>query len=74
MPFLLCNILIAFPLFFDISSLVFCTSPWVLGLKIPLYAYIYAGVCVGFTCFTANDRDFSIERRDVFTKTTCCFR
>ena len=81
MPFLLCNILIAFPLFFDISSLVFCTSPWLLCLKNPLYAYIYAGfLCRIFLVllrlmglFPKNDVLFSSKRRVVFFKVTCRF-
>ena len=73
MPFLLCNILIAFSLFFDLSSLVFCTPPWFLCLKNPLYAYIYAGCVLNFSRFTSIVGFFSQKRRVVFTKTTCCF-
>ena len=80
MPFLLCNILIAFPLFFDLSSLTFCTTPWLLSFNNPLYAYIYAGcVCWIFSLFPSmgsfpkNDVLFSPKRRVVFIKTTCCF-
>ena len=80
MPFLLCNILFAFSLFFDLSSLTFCTTPCFLCLNNPIYAYIYAGCVLNFSRFTSivgffsqNDVLFSPKRRDVFTKTTCCF-
>ena len=80
MPFLLCNILIAFSLFFDLSSLTFYITPRLLCFINPLYAYIYAGcVCWIFSLFPSmgsfpkNDVLFSPKRRVVFTKTTCCF-
>ena len=73
MPFLLCNILIAFSLFFDLSSLTFCTTPRLLCLKNPFYAYIYAGCVLNFSRFTSIVGFFSQKRRVVFTKTTCCF-
>ena len=73
MPFLLCNILIAFSLFFDLSSLTFCSTPWLLCLKNPFYAYIYAGCVLNFSRFTSIVGFFSQKRRVVFTKTTCCF-
>ena len=80
MPFLLCNILFAFSLFFDLSSLTFYITPRFLCLKNPLYAYIYAGcVCWIFSLFPSmgsfpkNDVLFSPKRRVVFIKTTCCF-
>ena len=70
MPFLLCNILIAFPLFFDISSLVFCPSPWVLCVRNSLYTHIYAGCVCWISSFVFTDGDFCIKRRLVFHKTT----
>ena len=73
MPFLLCNILIAFSLFFDLSSLTFCSTPWLLCLKNPFYAYIYAGCVLNFSRFTSIVGFFSQKRRVVFTKTTACF-
>ena len=87
MPFLLCNILLAFPLFFPTFSLVFCTSPYFLCVKILLMLTFMQVVSAGFflcfhqwvlfpkttCCFHQNDVLFSSKRRVVFTKTTCCF-
>ena len=73
MPFLLCNILIAFSLFFDLSSLTFYITPRLLCFINPLYAYIYAGCVLNFSRFTSIVGFFSQKRRVVFTKTTCCF-
>ena len=88
MPFLLCNILFAFPLFLHISSLVFCTSPWILCLKIGFMLIFMQVLCGGFFlfcfdlwdfsqkmtyCFLQSDVLFCIKRRVVFFKVTCCF-
>ena len=88
MPFLLCNILFAFPLFLHISSLVFCTSPWILCLKIGFMLIFMQVLCGGFflfcfdlwdfsqkttCCFLQSDVLFFIKRRVVFIKMTCCF-
>ena len=70
MSFLLCNILIVFSLFFDLSSLTFCTTPWFLCLNNPIYAYIYAGCVLNFSRFTSIVGFFSQKRRLVFHKTT----
>ena len=84
MPFLLCNILLAFPLFFPTFSLVFCTSPYFLCVKILLMLTFMQVVRAGFflcfhqwgllykamACFHQNDGLFSSKRRVVFTKTT----
>ena len=88
MPFLLCNILFAFPLFLHISSLVFCTSPWILCLKIGFMLIFMQVLCGGFflfcfdlwdfsqkmtCCFLQSDVLFCIKRRVVFFKVTCRF-
>ena len=87
MPFLLCNILLAFPLFLHIFSLVFCTSSCFLCVKILLMLTFMQVVRAGFflcfhqwgllykamACFHQNDGLFSSKRRVTFLKRRVVF-